>query len=114
MTQLFVFNNPVHFVIGWLTNLLQDAGLQLTPSFNLRTALPPLSKHLSCNCPHQADSCDCDLTVLLVYGSDPEPATLLAHSHNGRTWLSLVDNESERPSAALKMQIKSVLATPPV
>ena len=111
MTQLLIFNNSVHFVIGWLTNLLQDAGLQLSPSFNFRTALP---EDISCNCPHHADNCDCDLTVLLVYGSDPHPATLLAHRHNGRTWLSLVDNEEERPTATLKLQIKSALATPQV
>ncbi len=111
MSQLLVFNNSVHFVIGWLTNLLQDAGLQLTPSFNFRTALP---EDIACNCPHHTDNCDCDLTVMLVYGSEPEPATLVAHSHNGRTWLSLVENEEERPSSALRLQIKSALTTPQI
>lgn len=111
MTQLLVFNNSVHFVIGWLTNLLQDAGLQLSPSFNFRTALP---KDISCNCPHHANNCDCDLTVLLVYGSEPEPATLVAHSHNGRTWLSLVDNDVDRPSSMLRLQIKSALTPPQI
>ena len=109
MTQLLVMNNSTHFVIGWLTDLLQEAGLQLSSSFNFRTALP---KGISCNCPDHADNCDCDLTVLLVFGSEPEPATLLAHSHYGRTWLSLVDDAEERSSSDLSLQIKSVLAAP--
>lgn len=108
MTQLLVFNHSAHFVIAWLTDLLQEAGLQLSPSFNFRTALP---KDISCNCPHHTANCDCDLTVLLVYGSEPEPVTLLAHSHNGRTWLSLVDAGEERPSSAVRRQIRSALAT---
>ena len=107
MTQLLVLNNSAHFVIGWLANLLEDVGLHLSPSFNLRTALP---EDVACNCPHHADNCDCDLTVLLVYGSEPQPATLLAHSHNGRTWLSLVDSENEQPSTMLKSQIEAALA----
>ncbi len=109
MTQLLVLNNSTHFVIGWLTNLLQEAGLQLSPSFNFRTALP---EGISCNCSHHFDNCDCDLTVLLVYGSESQPVTLLAHSHNGRTWLSLVDDGEERPSSDLSLQIKSALAVP--
>ena len=107
MTQLLEFNNSPHFVIAWLTDLLQEAGLQLSSSFNFRTALP---KDISCNCPHHAADCDCDLTVLLVYGTEPEPVTLLAHSHNGRTWLSLVDDGEDRPSSAFKLQIKAALA----
>ncbi|GJM40257.1 MAG: hypothetical protein DHS20C20_05390 [Ardenticatenaceae bacterium] len=109
MTQLLVLNNSTHFVIGWLANLLEDFGLQLSPSFNLRAALP---EDIVCNCPHHADNCDCDLTVLLVYGAEPQPATLLAHSHNGRTWLSLVDGGEERSSSDLSLQIKSALAAP--
>ena len=109
MTQLLVMNNSTHFVIGWLTDLLQEAGLQLSSSFNFRTALP---KGISCNCPDHADNCDCDLTVLLVFGSEPNPATLLAHSHNGRTWLSLVDNSDERSSSELRLHIRLALAAP--
>ena len=108
MTHLLVLNNSPHFVIAWLTDLLQEAGLQLSSSFNFRTTLP---KDISCNCPHHAANCDCDLTVLQVYGSEPEPVTLLVHSHNGRSWLSLVDDGEERPSSMLKLQIKAALAT---
>ena len=111
MTQLLVMNNSTHFVIGWLTDLLQEAGLQLSSSFNFRTSLP---QGISCNCPDHAGNCDCDLTVLLVYGSEPNPATLLAHSHNGRTWLSLVDNGDERSSSDLRRQIRSSLTATPL
>lgn len=111
MTQLLILNNSNHFVIEWLTNLLEDAGLRLSPSFNFRTAL---RKDIGGNCPLHRDNCDCDLTVILVYGSEPQPATLLAHSHNGRTWLSLVDGYEEQSSDSLKMQIRAALTAPPV
>jgi len=52
------------------------------------------------------------MAVLLIYGVDPQPATLIPHSHNGRTWLTLIDNAEERPLPELITQIKSALAAP--
>lgn len=62
-----------------------------------------------CTCPHHAGDCDCDLVVLLVYGTEPRPATIVAHSHNSNTWFSLADGPSERPLPELLKQIKSAL-----
>jgi hypothetical protein len=31
------------------------------------------------------------MVVLLVYGKDNQPASLVAHGHNGQTWFSLVE-----------------------
>jgi hypothetical protein len=31
------------------------------------------------------------MVVLLVYGKDNQPASLIAHGHNGQTWFSMVE-----------------------
>lgn len=103
MTLLLTLNKSALFVTAWITDLLQEAGLQVSPSFNLRTAI---AADTHCNCPRHENDCDCDLAVLLVYGVAPLPATLLVYSHNGSSWLSL---EEQMPSE-LGFHIKSALA----
>ena len=103
MALLLTLNNSALFVTAWITDLLQEAGLHVSPSFNLRTAM---AADTPCNCPRHESDCDCDLAVLLVYGANPQPVTLLVHSHNGRSWLSL----EEQMSSELGVQIKSALA----
>ena len=104
MALLLTLNKSALFVNAWVTDSLQEAGLQVSSSFNLRSAL---ALDMPCACPHHERDCDCDLAVLLVYGPDPQPVTLLIQSHNGRSWLSL---EEQMPSK-LGLQIKSVLTT---
>ena len=103
MALLLTLNKSALFVSAWITDLLQEAGLHVSPSFSLSTAM---AVDAPCNCPRHENDCDCDLAVLLVYGVDPQPVTLLIHSHNGRSWLSL----EEQMSSELGVQIKSTLA----
>jgi hypothetical protein len=37
------------------------------------------------------EACDCQMVVLLVYGKENLPVSLVAHGHNGQTWFSLVE-----------------------
>lgn len=106
MTQLFAVDKPGHFAIDWVTELLQKAGLQVSPTFSLQSALGDGS---SCTCSQHASACDCNMEVLLVYGPDPLPATLVAHSHGDCTWLSLATHPTETSTLALNLQIKSIL-----
>jgi hypothetical protein len=111
MTQLATLDFPSEEATRWVTLQLELAGLQVSRSFNLRSAR---TVETGCTCGHQPDNCDCDLVVFLVYGSNSlYPVSLVAHSHDGRTWLSLVDGMGERPSPALSHQIKSILSTSP-
>ncbi len=103
MTQLSTIDFPAVEAVRWVTQQLELAGLQVTRSFNLRSAR---TVETGCTCEHHADNCDCDLVVLLVYSEkSPYPITLVAHSHNGRTWLSLVDGMGERPLSAESVAI---------
>ncbi len=107
MAQLLTLNQPSAEAVNWFIRLLAQTGLHVSRSFDLRAAL---AADTPCTCPHHAGNCDCDMVVLLVYGTEQRPATVVAHSHNGRTWLSLVDDGEDRPSSAFKLQIKAALA----
>jgi len=107
MTQLLTVDKPGHFITQRVTELLQNAGLRVSPTFSLQSA----RAGTACTCTRHAHSCDCNMEVFLVYGTEPLPATLVAQSHGGRTWFSLADNANAAASPELSLRIESVLAT---
>ena len=107
MAQLLALNQPGQEAIQWLKESLSQAGLQLSQSFDFRSTR---LADIACSCDRHIDHCDCNMAVLLVYGPEAQPATIVAHSHDGRTWLSLPDNPELRTSLELSSQIKSALA----
>jgi len=107
MSQLLTIEYTCDKAVRWTTKSLENAGLHVANSFNLQTARAALSH---CACPHHGTAvCDCQMVVLLVYGADGRPATLVAHGHDGRTWLSLVEIPEQRPSPQLKESIEMAL-----
>ena len=78
---------------------LERAGLQVMRSFDLKVAR---AAHVGCTCPHHGtEQCDCQMVVLLVYGQDGPPATLVVHGHDGQTQIALVDTPEQRPAPQL-------------
>ena len=72
---------------------LGQAGFQVLPSFDLKVAR---AAHVGCACPyHGTDQCDCQMVVLLVYGQDETPVTLVIHGHDGQTEIALVDTPEQ-------------------
>ena len=108
MTQLLTTNRNGSETIQWVTAALMQAGLQVSQSFDLRSVHDAFT---ACACEHKADTCDCDMAILLVYGSVSRPATIMVHSRNGRTWLSLVDTFGQRAPAALEKTIVQTVST---
>jgi hypothetical protein len=109
MTQLSTIACAADEAIQQVTQQLEQAGLQVSRSFDLRSAR---AVEIDCTCAHQSDNCDCTMVVLLVYGQESRyPITLVVHSHNGRTWLSLSNGMGERTTAKIKLQIKSAVVT---
>jgi hypothetical protein len=93
--------------VRWITEALALADLQVATSFDLRMAR---AAHTECGCPHHGTaSCDCQMVVLLVYGTDACPATLVVHERDGLTYMSLVDTPGQRPSSRLTATIFAVL-----
>jgi hypothetical protein len=84
--------------------------LQVLRTFELQLARLALTE---CPCPHHGtDQCDCQMVVLLVYGDRSQPVSLVAHSHDGKTWFSLVDTPQQRADPHLEATIRQALALP--
>lgn len=90
-----------------ITQMLTRVGLQVLQSFDLQTTR---AGQIRCRCPHHdSDQCDCQMVVLLIYGLDATPSTLVAHGHDGKTYLSLVDAPGQRPESGLSDLIRQEL-----
>ena len=90
------------------TQFLSSAGLQAVRSFDLHSAR---TAHAECTCPHHGTAeCTCQFVVLLVYGQVGAPVTLVAHGHDGQTWLSLVDTPQQPADMKLAAKIAQALS----
>src|SRR5512144_888577 len=93
--------------LQWTRQQLLQAGLRPVQTFDLQTAR--LGLH-DCSCPnHGTEACDCQLVVLLVYGEAAEPATVILHSNDGKTWLTFSDNPLYRADIKLTNSIRRAL-----
>jgi hypothetical protein len=88
LINLNIFAVGHESVIDWISQQLGKLDLVVKPSFDLQTAK---SAHTDCACPHHGTSqCDCQIVVLLVYHQDHAPVSLLVHSQDGITQLSMM------------------------
>lgn len=95
-------------VIPLLTQQLISHGMVVRQSFDLQTAI---SVHTGCACPHHGtECCDCQIVVLLVYGEDQGPVSLVVHSQDGTTYLSFVENQIEKEAGLLVEDIFQVIS----
>jgi hypothetical protein len=93
--------------VAWVTDQVSGVGLQVLRTFDLQD-----TRHdpAECPCPHHGtEQCDCKMVVLLVYGIDYQPVSLVAHSHDGRTWISLIDTPQQRANPNLERAIRQAL-----
>ena len=98
--------------LSWLKEHLPAAGLRMVQTFDLQAARLTLD---DCPCPHHGTrKCDCQMVILLIYGSAAEPATLILHGNDGQTWLSLVSTLTQRPDPLLRWTIEQALQTVPL
>jgi len=87
LTNLAIFDTSHEAAISWINQQLISIGLIVKPSFDLKTAK---SAHTDCACPHHGTvQCDCQIVVLLVFGENEGPISLVVHSQDGRTNLSM-------------------------
>lgn len=78
---------PCETAIRVVTGCLNAQGMKVVRSFDLRSACATFPDNV---CPHHGTSpCDCQLVVLLVYGKQPGPASLVMHGHRMQTEIQL-------------------------
>lgn len=86
---------------------LEAADLRVVQTFDLQSAR---FRQEDCPCPHHGTNvCNCQMVVVLIYGKVDEPATLILHGNEGRTWLSLVDRPGQRSGAGALSAIQMAL-----
>lgn len=74
-------------VLAWVNRQVANADFRAVQTFDLQVAR---LAHPDCPCPHhETDDCNCQMIVLLVYGNQGDPATLVIHGQDGKTWLSI-------------------------
>jgi len=97
--------------IDWVARQIGSVGLQIVRTFDLQVARGKKSGgHASCPCPHHGtEQCDCQMVVLLVYGSERQPVTIVAHGYNGQTWFSVVDTPQQRVDPRIETAIRLAL-----
>jgi hypothetical protein len=101
-------NYPFRKALPRVSKQLNEAGLRTVQTFDLHSAITGAQ---GCSCPnHGTEECDCQLVVLLVYGTAAEPVTLILHGNGEQTWFSLVATILEDPNPQLQITIKKALA----
>ena len=107
ISPFLAVNHSCDEALPWTKKQLLQAGLRPIQTFDLHTARVGLH---DCPCPHHGtNECDCQMVVLLVYGKAAEPATLILHGTDGQTWISIANNQRQRPDVKLITAIQQAL-----
>jgi hypothetical protein len=102
-----ILNCPCEDALSWTKTQLSQAGLRVLQTFDLNPARHMLKDY---SCPyHGANDCDCQMVILLIYGTTNEPATLILQGSNGQTWFSLENNSLYHVDSILCSSIKRAL-----
>lgn len=111
LTPFLSLNRPGDESLAWLKERLATANLRAMQTFDLHTARHALE---DCPCPHHGtDACDCQMVVLLVYGEEDNPSTLILHGNDGQTWLSIAETPNQKPNAKTVSAIRNALEEKP-
>lgn len=114
LMPFLTLDQPCDQVQTWVSGQLTSAGFRVVQTFDLQDAR---LAHSDCPCPHHGtDHCNCQMIVLMVYQKQKkiDPATLLLHGQDGRTWLSMANPNLKRASHQLEAAIKHTLIPHPV
>jgi hypothetical protein len=107
ISPFLTMNHSCDKTLQWTKKQLAQDGLLAVQTFDLHTARVGLH---DCSCPnHGTDECDCQMVILLVYGKDLDPVTLILHGSNGQTWLSISDSPSQGANIELTATIQKTL-----
>jgi hypothetical protein len=91
----------------WVREELAQAGLRVVPTFDLQIAR---LAHPDCACPHHGtDACSCQLVILLVYGKQESPATLVIHGQDGKSWISFATPLETHSRQSLESSVRHTL-----
>lgn len=94
----------------WVREKLTQAGLRVVPTFDLQIAR---LAHPECECPnHGTEQCSCQMVILLVYGKQEDPATVVMHGQDGKTCISMATPMETRSRQTLESSVRHMLVHP--
>ncbi len=112
LSPFHALDSPFAASLQWARRRLSRAGLRVMRTFDLN-ATRARHEVEDCPCPnHGTEACDCQMVILLVYGSAESPATLVLHGNDGQTWLSIADEPRQRLNPKLLAGIRQALNAP--
>ena len=103
---ILYLHQPCDDAVQDFVNRMNRGRLYAIRTFDLRDTR---DREAACTCPHHGTAqCDCQMVVILVYGEDDRPASVVVHGHDGQTWFSLVESHGTA-NPRLAAQICGVL-----
>lgn len=107
LIPFLVLDQTCEQVLTWINGKLTHASFRVVQTFDLHVAR---LAHPNCPCPqHGTDDCNCQMIVVLVYGNQGDPATLVIHGQEGRAWLSLAIPVNGHSNQHLEVAVRRVL-----
>ena len=107
LIPFLVLDQTCDQVLAWISQQLTSASFRVVQTFDLQVAR---LAHPDCPCPHHGtNDCNCQMVVLLVYGKQDNPATLVIHGQDGRSWVSLAGPVGKRFNQHLEVVVRRAL-----
>jgi len=109
LLPFLVIENTCTQALTLVNEKLTDAGFRTVQTFDLQIAR---LAHLGCQCPHHGTSdCNCQMVILLVYGKQEDPATLIIHSQDEKTGVSHSGPMGDHATQNLGSAIRRILVS---
>ncbi len=106
--RLTILGTACETVIAHLRAQLAARHIRTVRSFDLQSAC---ASHPDLTCPHHEKApCDCQLVVLLAYGGQGPPLSLLIHSHHACTEVEIAASDGAAAHPNLADTLAAVLA----
>ena len=107
LMPFLVLDQTCDQVLVWVSQQLTSASFRVVQTFDLQVAR---LAHPDCPCPHHGtNDCNCQMVVLLIYGKQDDPATLVIHGQDGRSWVSLAGPVGKRFNQHLEVVVRRAL-----
>ena len=113
LTPVLFVSQTCNQTADLLKRRLLERGWKTLQTFDLQEARFAID---GCSCPHHGtQECDCDMVVLLVYGIEPEPVTVLLHGCDGQTQVAFPEDAENKLKKVSVAAIRRALEgnTPP-
>lgn len=107
LIPFLVLDQTCDLVLARVNGQLTNAGFRVVQTFDLQVAR---LAHPDCPCPHHGtNDCNCQMVVLLIYRNQDEPATLVIHGQDGKSWVSVAGPVGKRANQHLEAAIRRAL-----